>query len=119
MNNPRQNSNAQFISGFGELVKELVKGQEQALLEELRPMVRRQSVCLDLSRTERIDAAGLAALVSLYRDAHETGHEFGVVNPPRRVARVLALVGLDRMIVLETPEGMMTQRPLLNLELVA
>ncbi len=115
MNNLRQNSSTQLVSGS----RDLIKGQEQELLEELRPIIRRQSVRLDLSRTERIDAAGLAALVSLYRDARENGHEFAVVNPPRRVARVLAIVGLDRMIVPAAPEGMMKQRPPLNLELVA
>jgi anti-anti-sigma factor len=115
MSSPRQNSNTQFVSG----IRELIRGQEQWFLEELRPIVSRQSVRLDLSHTERIDAAGLAALVSLYRDARESGHEFAVVNPPRRVARILEIVGLDRMIVPATPGGMMTQRPPLNLELVA
>ncbi len=114
MSSPRQNSTTQFISG----IRELIKGQEQKLLEELRPIVRGQSVRLDLSSTERIDAAGLAALVSLYRDARENGHEFAVVNPQRRVARVLKIVGLDRMILPATPRGMMTQRPPLNLEMV-
>ncbi len=95
MNNLRQNLNTQFVSG----VRELIKGQEQKLLEELGPIVRRQCVRLDLSRTERIDAAGLAALVSLYRAACTAGHEFAVVNPRRQVARILAIVGLDRILI--------------------
>ena len=80
-------------------VHELVRGWDQELLAQLRPLVQRQSVCLDLSSTERIDAAGLAALVSLYCDACKACHEFAVVNPSRRVARILALVGLDRVLV--------------------
>jgi len=115
MNNLRQNSSTQLVSG----IRELIKGQEQALLEKLRPIVRRQSVRLDLSSTERIDAAGLAALVSLYRDARESGHDFAVVDPQRRVARVLKIVGLERMIVPATPGEMLPQRAALNLELVA
>lgn len=113
--NRGQNSSTQLVSG----IRELIKGQEQALVEELRPMVRRQSVRLDLSRTERIDAAGLAALVSLYRDARDSGHEFAVVNPPRRVARVLQIVGLDRMIVPAAQGEMQPHLAALNLELVA
>ena len=113
--NRGQNSSRQLVSG----VRELIKGQEQELLEELRPIVRCQSVRLDLSRTERIDAAGLAALISLYRDARERGHEFAVVNPPRRVARVLGIVGLDRMIVPATPGETHPQLGALNLDLVA
>jgi anti-anti-sigma factor len=99
MNNPRQNSSTQFVSGIGELAKELVKGREQEILEKLRPLVESRSVRLDLSSIERIDAAGLAALVSLYRVACSAGHEFAVVHPSRRVARILAIVGLDRILV--------------------
>jgi anti-anti-sigma factor len=79
-------------------VRELVKGQEQKFVDELQPLVRIQSVRLDLSSVERIDAAGLAAIVSLYCDACKTGHEFSVVNPSRHVARILEIVGLDRVL---------------------
>ncbi len=103
MNSPRQNSNAQTVSG----IRELVKGQEQKLLEELGSMVRRQCIRLDLSRTERIDAAGLAALVSLYSAACKAGHDFAVVNPSRRAARILAIVGLDRILVSKEPGEML------------
>ena len=106
MNSPRQNSNAQTVSG----IRELIKGQEQKLLEELGPMVRRQCVRLDLSRTERIDAAGLAALVSLYSAACKAGHEFTVVHPQRNVARILAIVGLDRILVSKEPGEMLQRR---------
>lgn len=99
MNSPRLNENAQFICESRELAKELVRGKEQELVEKMRPIVSRQSVRIDLSGVERIDAAGLAALVSLYCDARKAGHEFAVVNPARRVARVLAIVGLDRVLV--------------------
>ena len=46
-------------------MKELVKGQEQEFVNELRPRVVRQNVTLDLAETERIDAAGVAALITL------------------------------------------------------
>ncbi len=119
MDNSSQKSNQQIIGG----VRELIRGHERELLDDLKPIVRRQSVCLDLSRTDRIDAAGLAALVSLYCEAGRAGHEFAVVNPQGRVARVLALVGLDRMVLRATPEempaGILPERVPLNLELVA
>ncbi len=115
MNSPRQNRNMQFISNLCELIK----GQEQELVKEMRPVVSRQSVRLDLSRVERIDAAGLAALVSLYCDARKAGHEFAVINPSRHVARVLAIVGLDRVLVSKELGESMPQRSPLDLELVA
>lgn len=78
---------------------ELVRGQEQELVERVTPIVRERSVALDMRDIERIDAAGIAALISLYGCALETGHEFCVTNVPSRVAEILALVGLDRILV--------------------
>lgn len=115
MSSPRHNPTIQFVSN----IRELIKGQEQELLNEIGPLVRSGSVRLDLSRTERIDAAGLAGLVSLYREASKAGHEFTVVNPESRVARVLAIVGLDRMIATVTPGEMLAQSLPPNLEMVA
>ena len=95
MNNDRLDSNSQFVGG----VRQLVRGRGQEILEELRPLVCSRSVRLDLSSIERIDAAGLATLVSLYSAAWKEGHEFAVVNPTRCVARILAIVGLDRILL--------------------
>jgi anti-anti-sigma factor len=80
-------------------VTELVRGNERRLLEHLGQLVRRQSVTLDLSSVERIDAAGISALVALYTTAREAGHSFTVCRASRRVAEVLALVGLDRILI--------------------
>jgi anti-anti-sigma factor len=78
---------------------ELVWGHDQPLLARLTPLVRRQSVTLDLGTVQRIDAAGIAALISLYASAHEAGQRFTVSNPTARVAQILALVGLDRILL--------------------
>ncbi len=80
-------------------VHELVRGQEQCLVERLTPIVRRQNVTLDLRHVERIDAAGIASLISLYGTALSAGNEFAVVNASHRVAEILALVGLDRILL--------------------
>jgi len=86
-----------FIS-IGELT-ELVRGQDQLLVARLFPVVRRQSVTLDLGSVERIDAAGIAALISLYAGANDAGHRFTVSNPSARVEEILALVGLEGILV--------------------
>jgi anti-anti-sigma factor len=101
MNGSRLDSTVQFFSGVRVVsgIRELVRGREQEILEALEPLVHTRSVRLDLSSIERIDAAGMAALVSLYCAACQAGHEFAVVNPPRRVAGILAMVGLDRILV--------------------
>jgi len=110
MKNPELASNLQFVGG----VRELVKGREQEILEELQPLVESRSVRLDLSSIERIDAAGLTALVSLYRAACKAGNKFVVVNPSRRVARILAIVGLDRILVSKELGGKMPSESRMN-----
>jgi len=78
---------------------ELVRGQEQRLLRELEPAVRNHSVTLDMRQIERIDAAGISSLISLYGAAHCAGHEFAIVNASPRVAEILQIVGLDRILI--------------------
>jgi anti-anti-sigma factor len=78
---------------------ELVRGEDASLLARIEPLVRLRSVTLDLGGVERIDAAGITALVSLYRSARDAGHCFHVTNVPRRVARILKMVGLDRLLL--------------------
>lgn len=85
---------------------ELVRGTEQGLLARLAPLVQRESVSLDMSAVERIDAAGLAALISLYCDACKSGHTFTVARPGRHVREILLLVGLDRILLASEGRGM-------------
>jgi anti-anti-sigma factor len=86
-------------------LNELVRGSDRYLVEEMTPVVRRQSVSLDLRKVERIDAAGIAALISLYRISSEAGHRFSVVNAAPHVAELLALVGLDEILLSHNAEG--------------
>lgn len=110
MNHQRLDSTTNYVSGL----RDFVRGREQELIEELKPLVHSQPVRLDLSLIERIDAAGLAALVSLYLAAREAGHTFAVVNPSRRAARIIALAGLDRVLV---PKDLGVSLPLSELRL--
>ena len=83
----------QIVSG------QLVRGQDKVLLECLGPLVRKCNVALDLSSVDRIDAAGITALVSLYQSACESGHHFSLTNVSPRVAQILSVVGLDRYLL--------------------
>lgn len=78
---------------------EIVRGEEHALIERLRPVVESRSTTLDLARVERIDAAGIAALICLYGCAQQAGHCFKVANATHHVAEILAIVGLDRILL--------------------
>lgn len=80
-------------------INSLVRGAETSLLDQLMPLVRREPVWLDLGCVERIDAAGIAALITLYRTAHEAGRCFGVINPTPHVREILTLVGLSRFLL--------------------
>ena len=92
-------SKAAASSGQPAEAIELVHGREKELLAGLTPLVRRQSVTLDLGRVRSIDAAVIAALVSLYASAQQAGHRFSVANLSPRVAEVLKLVGLYRILL--------------------
>ena len=84
---------------------EIVRGNEATLLERFAPMVRRQCVTLNLAAVTRIDAAGLAALITLYCTARESGHDFTILNPSSHVAEILAVVGLDKILLTQHAES--------------
>ena len=80
---------------------ELVRGTETKVTAALLPRVKQESVALDLSRVERIDAAGIAALISLYCTAVEAGNTFRIVDPSAHVLELLRIVGLESILMTE------------------
>jgi anti-anti-sigma regulatory factor len=94
----RSSSNPLLIAP-GDL-HELVRGQEQEFVERMTPIVRKQSVTLDFAQIERIDAAGISALITLYGCAESAGKSFAVINAAHHVVEVLSVVGLDRILIL-------------------
>jgi len=86
-------------------IKELVRGHEQEFLQELAPAVVRENVALDFAAVERIDASGLAALITLYTDACKAGHTLTVSRASRHVREILQLVGLDRILMARPEAG--------------
>jgi anti-anti-sigma factor len=78
---------------------ELVRGTEDLVIAELMPRVKKESIELDLSGVERIDAAGIAALITLYCTATEAGNQFHIVDPSVRVLELLRLVGLESILL--------------------
>jgi len=92
-------------------LSELVRGHDRALLSRLAPLVRRHNVALDLRHVQRIDAAGISALISLYGAARDAGHCFTVINASARVAEILALVGLDRILASHNMANISQNRP--------
>lgn len=78
---------------------ELVRGEEQCLVQRVAPLLREKDVVLDLNRIDRIDAAGIASLISLYSMARSYGHTFSVRCPSPHVAEMLSLVRLDDVLV--------------------
>jgi anti-anti-sigma regulatory factor len=100
MNPARINPKISTLVSAGELT-ELVRGCEQDLLARFSPLVCRQDVTLDLGPVKRIDAAGIAALISLYGGALQAHHRFSVANLAPHVTEVLKLVGLEGILTLD------------------
>lgn len=85
---------------------ELVRGTEAEVIDALLPRVRHESVALNLSAVERIDAAGIAALITLYCSSVQAGTDFSVVTPSPHVLELLRLVGLESILVADgRPRG--------------
>jgi anti-anti-sigma factor len=78
---------------------ELVRGEDECLVQRVAPLLRERDVVLDLNRIDRIDAAGIAALISLYSTARTHGHTFAVKNVSPRVEEMLSLLRLDDVLV--------------------
>lgn len=89
-------ASAPYLAESG--LTELVRDNQQLLLDRMLPLVASQCVSLDLHSVTRIDAAGIAALISLYRAASGAGHMFTVSNPSPRVREILSLVGLHEIL---------------------
>lgn len=90
---------------------ELVRGSERQLIDQLAAAVRRETVSLDLGSVERIDAAGIAALISLYRTAQDSGHGFSLANVAPRVRELLRLVGLESILVSHNAKSVSDSAP--------
>ena len=115
MNDTRSRPSAAVAMEAAEMT-ELIRGNEQGLLQRVAPLATRQNVCLDVSSVERIDAAGIAALISLYACARDAGHNFSICGVSHRVAEILNLVGLDRLLeshiaMLNSHSGPEMERP--------
>jgi anti-anti-sigma factor len=80
-------------------ITELVLGHERDLVARVAPLVRVQSIALDLAEIERVDAAGIAALIELYTIACQAGHGFCLLNATPHVTKVLSICGIDRILV--------------------
>jgi anti-sigma B factor antagonist len=55
-------------------------------------------VLLDLSAVERLDVVGLGVLMGAHRRATARGRDLRVIRPSRRVAAVLHVTGVDRVL---------------------
>lgn len=60
-----------------------------------------RAVVVDLAGLHFLDATGLGALVGAHRRALRVGSQLVLRNPPERVARLLAVTRLDRVLVLD------------------
>jgi anti-anti-sigma factor len=78
---------------------ELVRGSEKRIVDLMTPVVRERNAVLDLGHVRRIDAAGIAALITIYGAARSAGNTFRVCNVTAHVAEILKLVRLDHILV--------------------
>lgn len=80
-------------------ITELVRGTDHLLVARIAPMVQQCDVAVDFSHIRRIDAAGIAALITLFHCARQSGHTFAVCHVAPRIDEILRLVGLEDILV--------------------
>ena len=98
MNTIMSQANEVLVTAPAEFT-ELVRGSEGGLTAWMTPLVREHSTVLDLSHVRRIDAAGIAALITIYGSARRAAHTFRICNVTPHVEEILNLVGLDHILV--------------------
>jgi anti-anti-sigma factor len=77
-------------------------GTGAAVLDCVSDLARQGSdVVVDLTDAQFMDSAGLAALLGARRAAARSGRAFTLRNPPRLIARVIAMSGIDRLVDVE------------------
>jgi anti-anti-sigma factor len=76
-------------------------GTGAAVLDCVSDLAQRGNVVVDLRDAQFLDSAGLAALLGARRVVARSGGTFTLRNPPRFIARVLALSGIDRLVDVE------------------
>lgn len=96
---PALDATSRSVEAGSFVPNELTRGNEQFFLERLIPLVRENDLELAMDTVERIDAAGLSALIKLYCEATNSGHRFTISRARRHVREVLFLVGLDRLLL--------------------
>ena len=66
-------------------------------LRELRP----SCLVLDLSSIDFMDSSGLGVIMGRKTTADKLGAEFKIINPTTRVARIIELAGLGKVVTIE------------------
>ncbi|MHB0858942.1 MAG: STAS domain-containing protein [Anaerolineae bacterium] len=65
--------------------------------------VHRGTICVDMAQTTYISTSGLRALLLAHQRQQTTGGRLLLCSVPAKIARVLHMCGLDR--ILQSPEG--------------
>jgi anti-sigma B factor antagonist len=105
----RSNGRARVISVAGELDL----ASSPAFEEELARITASDAkqIVLDLRELEFMDSTGLSMLVKAQQLAEEAGQRFGLVKGSPQVQRLLALTGIEDLLVLaDTPEELLSER---------
>lgn len=74
-------------------------------LDELICASRPKKVELDLSKVDFMDSSGLGIIMGRHATAEKIGAALVLKNPAPRVARIIELSGLNRMIPIEYQNG--------------
>ena len=92
--------NALYIKLKGDIDHHSVKNAREDI-DEMLFKSNPKELYLDLSEIEFMDSAGLGLVLGRYKKQTEHGGIMKIVNPTRRIAQILRLAGVDKIIKIE------------------
>lgn len=76
----------------------------RAEIDDLLSRSRPDCLWLDLSQVDFMDSSGLGLILGRYNTMQRLGGRLVLVSPGKRVEKILALAGIERLIPIEYPE---------------
>ena len=88
----------------------VVHGEEADNLRRTVLSLKEGLIAIDLSRVTEIDAAGVGVLASLQRWANDSKRNIRLLNPNRRLRKVLEVTGLHTVLEMSWQESQAYRR---------
>lgn len=96
----KMENNSLYVLVTGDVDHHNVKKIREEI-DELIMTLNPREVNFDLSKVDFMDSSGLGLVLGRYKKQTETGGTLKILNPTKRIAKILQLAGVDKIIKIE------------------